>query len=76
MPKREEDMAAPDQGASRTAGGPVDGELESLDARVRIKLAQGLPLTPEERALFARLPGSRELPPDVVQRGEADVDHQ
>ena len=58
------------------AARPPDEDLEALDARVRLKLDRGLPLTAEERAFFARLPGSRELPPDAIQRGTTDPDHR
>lgn len=68
-------MTDADQGVSRAAGSPVDEDLEALDARVRHKLDVGLPLTAEERAFFARTPGSKEVPPDAVQRGEARADH-
>lgn len=57
-----------DPGDAPTAGSPPG---EALDARVRLKLDRGLPLTAEERAFFANLPGSKELPPDAVQRGDA-----
>ena len=50
------------------AGEPLPRELETLEARVRVKLEMGVPLTREERALFARLRADKETPPGRVRR--------
>ena len=74
--KHERGMKEPDQGVSHAAGSPVDERFETLDARIRHKLDVGLPLTAEERAFFANVPGSKEIPPKAVQEGKLDVEHQ
>lgn len=45
----------------------ADESMEALDASVRWKLDRGLPLSDEERAFFANLPGAREMSPAEVQ---------
>ena len=49
---------------------PADEDFAMMDARVRIKLAQGEPLTSDERLFLARLPGDREVKPDELGRDQ------
>ena len=43
---------------------PLPREMEALEASIRLKLDQGIPLTVEERMFFARMPADKEMPPE------------
>lgn len=47
--------------------GPMDERDASLETSIRLKLDRGEPLTTEERAFLARVPGAKEVPPGRVR---------
>lgn len=46
-------------------------DMESLEARVRLKMEMREPLTPEERAFFARMPADKGLTPVGAREAQA-----
>lgn len=55
----------------RTQREAPDREMEALEARVRMKLEMGQPLTREEAEFFARMPADKGLDPSWRPDGEA-----